>query len=48
MPLGTMVRSWPVLLPGALSGSVALQQQGSVTTKVVVDVPGLGYCPGTC
>jgi hypothetical protein len=31
---------------GAMSGSMALQQQGSVTTKGQVEIPGLGCCPG--
>lgn len=45
MPSGTMVELWPVLPLGAVSGSVVLQQQGSVTTKGQVDVPGLSCCP---
>jgi hypothetical protein len=41
MPPKTMMWSWSVLSPGTTSESVALQQQGSVTTKnqsVVVSV----------
>lgn len=37
-----------MLPPGALYGSVALQHQGSVTTKGQVDVPGLGCHLRTC
>ena len=48
MPPGTMVGSWPVLALGVMSESVALKQQGSVSTKGQVDVPGLGCCLGTC
>lgn len=33
MPLGSMVEFWPVLLPGAMSEFIALQQQGSIITK---------------
>lgn len=43
---GTMVGSWPVLPPGAMPGSVVLQQQGSVTTKSQADIPGLGATVG--
>ena len=42
MPPETMVGSWPVLPLGVTSGIMDLQQQGSVTTKGQVDVPGLG------
>lgn len=42
MPPGTMVKSWPVLTLGAMSGSTALQKQGSVATKGQADVPSLG------
>ena len=38
-----MVKSWPMLPLGATSGSLVLQQQISVTTKVQADVPGLIY-----
>lgn len=41
MPLGTMVVSWPVLLQGATSWSMALQQQRSAATKVLVYIPGM-------
>lgn len=43
-----MVGSWLVLPPGAMFGSMALQHQGSVTTKGQVDVSGLGCHLGTC
>lgn len=33
MPSGTMVESWPLMPPGATSGSLALKQQGFVTIK---------------
>ena len=39
----TMTESWPVLPPGTTSGSVALQQQESVTTKGQVGLPVLGW-----
>ena len=42
MPPGTMVKSWPVLTLGAMSGSVALQKLVSVATKDQADVPDLG------
>jgi hypothetical protein len=44
LPPKTMVRPWPVIPLWAMSGSVALQQQGSVITKDQGDAPGLG-CP---
>lgn len=42
LPPKSMVRSWPVLPPRAMSPSMALQQQEFVTTKGEVEVPGLG------
>lgn len=42
----TMEGSWPVLPLGAMSGLMALQQQGSVT-KDQAGVPGLGCHSGT-
>jgi hypothetical protein len=48
MPPGTVVESWSVLPLEAMSGSMALQQQGSVITKDHTDVPGLDCNPGTC
>lgn len=47
MPPGTMTGSWTVLMLGALSRSVALQQQESVATKGQVVVPGLDCYLGT-
>lgn len=47
MPPRTLVGSWPVLTPGAISGSVALKQQGVAATKGQVDIPGLGCHVGT-
>ena len=41
MPPGTVVESWSVLPLEAMSGSMALQQQGSVTTKGQADTSGL-------
>lgn len=43
----TEVGSWPRLTLEVISGSVALQQQRSVTTKDEVDIPGLG-CHWEC
>lgn len=48
MPPGAMVEYWPVLSLGDLSVLVALQHQGSFTTKAQVDVHGLVCSPGTC
>ena len=45
---GTMMGSWPVPPPGALTGSILLQQPGSVTTKGQVDISSLGCYLGTC
>jgi hypothetical protein len=42
MPPGTMVRLWPVLSSGFINGSMALKQQGSITTKGQADI--LGVC----
>lgn len=39
---------WPVLLSATTSGSLALQQQVSATTKGQADVLGLGCNPDTC
>lgn len=47
-PPGIMVGSWPVLPPEAMSESVTLQQQGSVTIKGQVDISDLGCHLGTC
>jgi hypothetical protein len=47
MPPGTIVGSWPVLLLGAMSRSLALHQR-SVTTKSQADVPGQGCNPEIC
>lgn len=44
MPPGIMVGSWHVLLLGAMSRTVALQQQVSATPKAQPDTPGLGCC----
>lgn len=46
MPPGTVVGSWAMLLPETMPGFVALQQEGSVTTKGQVDIPGLGCHTG--
>ena len=43
MPPQTTEGFWLVLLPAATSGSLALQQQGSLTTEGQADVSGLGY-----
>ena len=43
-----MVVSWPVLLQRTTSGSIALQQQESLTTNTQADVPGLGCHLGPC
>lgn len=37
MPPKAMVRSWPILLPKAMSGSKALQQQGVCYHQNLVD-----------
>lgn len=47
-PLGTMVGSWLCCYWGARAGSVALQQQGSITTKGQADFLGLGCHLVTC
>lgn len=47
-PLEAMVKSWPLLLPGATSGSFALQQEGSVTTRGHGDIPGMGCLLEQC
>ena len=39
MPPESVVESWPVLPVGDTSESVALQQQGSATTKGQTDIP---------
>lgn len=41
-----MVGSWSVLTLGATSGSMALQQQRSVTVKGQADIPGLAATVG--
>ena len=54
MPLGSMVEFWPVLLPGAMSEFIALQQQGSIITKDQVKkkeektTKDPNLLPGTC
>lgn len=42
MPPKTLVRFWPLLPSSVMSGSMDLQQWGSVTTKGQVHLPGLG------
>lgn len=41
MPPKAMVRFWQVLLPRPMSGFMALQLWGSVTTKGQADIPDL-------
>lgn len=48
VPAGTMVGSWHLLPPLAMSGSVVLQQMCSIITKGQVDISGLFCCSGTC
>jgi hypothetical protein len=49
MPSGATVGPWPVLSLKAMSGSMALQQEGgSVTTKHQAEVPDLGCHSETC
>jgi hypothetical protein len=45
---GTTVGSWPLLQPDTMSGSVTLEQQGSVTTQDQTGISALDCCPGTC
>lgn len=42
------LRPWAMLTSRAMSGFLALQQQGSVATKGQVEVPGLGCYLGPC
>lgn len=44
MPAGATVDSWHLPPPWDMSGSVALQQPGSIITKGQVDMPGLCCC----
>jgi hypothetical protein len=46
MPLKAMVRSWPMLSSRPMSGSVAQEQQLSITHKGQVDITGLGCSSG--
>lgn len=45
IPPKAVVRSWPALPPKAMSGSMALQQRGSVSDKDQGDVPSLSMLP---